>query len=134
MFARVYLDPRKATSTSKSAESGNYEDFIVVQCCQLQWFQPRLLGKKNKKQGRITINGCFWHLVRIPPLEMLFLVFNQCSPCQCPIFLNLDWPDLPQALIFSLKDYIVRAKIFVNINGIKNIYKKPSFNYSKLIY
>ena len=46
MLVRVYLDPRLASSTSKSAESGNDEAFVVVHCCWHQIIQPQILTNK----------------------------------------------------------------------------------------
>ena len=40
MLVGVYLDPRRSSTTSKSAEIGNYEAFVVVHYCQLQLIQP----------------------------------------------------------------------------------------------
>ena len=33
MLVGVYLDPRRSSTTSKSAESGNYEAFVMVLYC-----------------------------------------------------------------------------------------------------
>jgi hypothetical protein len=33
MLVRVYLDPRRSSTTPKSAESGNYETFLMVLYC-----------------------------------------------------------------------------------------------------
>ena len=52
----VYLDPRWSSSTSKSAESGNYEAFVVVHFGQLQLFQPQTL---TIKLDRVTIIARF---------------------------------------------------------------------------
>ena len=41
MLVGVYLDPRQASDTSKSAESGNYRAFVVVNYCPLQLIQPK---------------------------------------------------------------------------------------------
>ena len=37
MLVGVCLDPRRASATSNSAESGNYENFVVVQHLTKQW-------------------------------------------------------------------------------------------------
>ena len=33
MLVGLYLDPRRSSTTSKSAESGNYEAFVMVLYC-----------------------------------------------------------------------------------------------------
>ena len=52
MLVGVCLDPRRSSTTSKAAESGNYEDFVVVQFCQLHLIQPHIL---TNKLDRVTI-------------------------------------------------------------------------------
>ena len=56
MFVGVYLDPRRSSTPSKSAESGKYEAFVVVHNCQLQLIQPHIL---TKKEDRVTIIARF---------------------------------------------------------------------------
>ena len=64
MLVAGYLDPRRASSTSKSAECGNYEAFVVVHCCQFQLIQPQILT--NKQYGvtittrRTPVTGLQW--------------------------------------------------------------------------
>ena len=36
MLVGVYLDPRRSLTTSKFAESGNYEAFVMVLNCQFK--------------------------------------------------------------------------------------------------
>ena len=43
----------QTTTTSKSAENGNCEAFVVVDYCQFQLMQPQILIKNNK-QERLT--------------------------------------------------------------------------------
>ena len=49
MLGGVYLDPRRSSTTSKSAESGNYEAFVVVHYFQLQLIRPQILYNKQDK-------------------------------------------------------------------------------------
>ena len=56
MLIGVYLDPRRSSTTSKSADSGNYEAFFVVHFCQLQLIQPQIL---TNKLDRVTIIARF---------------------------------------------------------------------------
>ena len=51
MLVGVYLDPRQSSTTSKSAESGNYEVFVVILYCQLGFtikLNNALLGEETK--------------------------------------------------------------------------------------
>ena len=50
MLVGVYLDPRRSSTTSKYAESGNYEAFVVVHYCQLQLIQPQILTNKQERE------------------------------------------------------------------------------------
>ena len=56
MLVGVYLDPRQSSTTSKSAESRDYEAFVVVLQCQLKLFQLLIL---TNKQDRVTIITIF---------------------------------------------------------------------------
>ena len=47
MLVGVYLDPRRSSTTSKSAES--YEAFVVVLYCQFYLVQPQILTNKQDK-------------------------------------------------------------------------------------
>ena len=49
MLVGIYLDPRQSSTTSKSAESGNYEAFVVVLCCQLQKYMKQSFSKRGDK-------------------------------------------------------------------------------------
>ena len=49
MLVGVFLDPRRSSSTSKFAESGTYEAFVVVQCSQLQLIQPQIITNKHDR-------------------------------------------------------------------------------------
>ena len=54
MLVGVYLDTRRASDTYQSAESGNYEAFVVVHYCQLQLMQPQILTNKHNRVTTIT--------------------------------------------------------------------------------
>ena len=49
MLVGVYLDPRRSSTTSKSAESGNYEAFVVVLYCQLQQKIKECFSRRGDK-------------------------------------------------------------------------------------
>ena len=56
MLVGVYIDPRWSSDTSKFAESGSYEAFVVVHYCQLKFIQPQIL---TNKQDEVTIFTSF---------------------------------------------------------------------------
>ena len=72
------LDPRQAADTSKSAESGNYEAFIVIHRCQLQLMQPQILTYKH---DRITITTSFHS-----NSQLLLPALQKNTPGHPPIF------------------------------------------------
>ena len=52
MLVGAYLDPIQSSTTSKSAESGNYEAFVVFHYCQLQLIQLQIIANI---QDRVTL-------------------------------------------------------------------------------
>ena len=47
MLVGVYLDPRRSSTNSKSAESGNYEAFGMVLYCHLKKSNVLVVGEKK---------------------------------------------------------------------------------------
>ena len=86
MLVGVYLDPRQSSTTSKSAESGNYEAFVVVHYCQLQLIQPQIL---TNIQDGVTIITSFHSdtqlllaaLQRNSPLSVLLCIKKMLALC-----------------------------------------------------
>ena len=70
--------PRQAADTSKSAESGNYEAFIVIHRCQLQLMQPQILTYKH---DRVTITTSFHS-----DSQLLLPALQKNTPGHPPIF------------------------------------------------
>ena len=52
MLVEAYLDARRASTTPKSAISGNYEAFVVVLYRQVHLIQPQIL---TNKQDRVSL-------------------------------------------------------------------------------
>ena len=48
MLVGVYLDPRRSSTNSKSAESGNYEAFGMVLYCHLKKSNVLVGGEKKR--------------------------------------------------------------------------------------
>ena len=48
MLVGVYLDPRRSSTTSKSAERGNYEAFVMVLYCHFIKRSNVLVGGETK--------------------------------------------------------------------------------------
>jgi hypothetical protein len=58
MLVGVYLDPRQSSTTSKSAESGKYEAFVMVLYCRFineVIFSRRDKAELGKLRGRVYL-------------------------------------------------------------------------------
>ena len=61
MLVGVYLEPRQASDSSKSAESGNYEAFVVVLYCQLQQKIKECFSRRgDKTELKKFRGGRYW--------------------------------------------------------------------------
>ena len=102
MLVRVYLDPRRSSTTSKSAELLQKVGIMKP----LIWLT---VGSFNKSSPRSQLTS----MTQLPPaLAVTFSCLSseehswECSSCYkanafyCAIIFTLDWTDLPQALIF----------------------------------
>ena len=52
------------------AESGNYEDFVLVYCCQLQFVQAQILTNKHDRVTIITTSGSNYQLLVAAPQKI----------------------------------------------------------------